>query len=111
MAVAQLTGVVMGEWGQVLTLQLKHPTTGGIVDISGYDGTKTVRVRSPNGANVVAQTATFTTDGTDGKVKFSFIANNIDRSGVWKGTVELAPASDSEVAKSYMFEMDVGEAV
>ena len=111
MAVAQLRGVVQGEWGQVLTLQCKHPITGAVVDISNYAGTKTVRVRSPQGANVVSATAAFATDGTDGKVTFSFIANNIDRSGTWTGTLELSPVTDTEMAKSYLFEMHVEEAV
>ena len=111
MGIAVITGIIQGEWGTVITLTLKHPTTGAAQDVSSYDGTKTVRVRSPNGSKIVTATATFTSDGTDGKVKFSFAKNNIDRDGTWKGTVELGTAADSELAKTYLFELQVGGAV
>ena len=111
MGVATITGIIQGEWGKVITLTLKHPTTGGAQDISSYDGTKTVRLRSPNGSKIVTATATFVATGTDGKIKFSFAVNDIDRDGTWKGTVELGTTGDTELAKTYLFEMNVGQAV
>ena len=111
MAVAQITGVIQGEWGKVITLTLKHPTTGVAQNISSYDGTKTVRVRTPNGSKIVTATASFSTDGTNGQIDFSFTKNSIDRDGTWKGTVELGTSGDSELAKTYLFEMNVGGAV
>lgn len=111
MGVATITGVIQGEWGKVITLTLKHPITGSAQDISSYDGTKTVRVRSSSGSKIVTATAAFVSDGTEGKVKFSFAKNSIDRDGTWKGTVELGTVADSELAKTYLFEMAVGQAV
>ena len=111
MATAVVTGIIQGEWGKIITLTLKHPITGATQNLSSYDGTKIVRVRSPQGHKVVTATATFVTDGTNGKIKFSFTKGDVDRDGTWEGTVELGLASDSELAKSYLFELDVGGAV
>lgn len=111
MARATIDGVIQGEFGKTITLTCRHPTSGASVDISGYDGTKTIRVRGPKAHRVITATCTFTTDGTDGKVNFSFAKGDLDRDGKWEGTVELAPATDSESAKTYIFDMEVGEAV
>lgn len=104
MAIAnKLDGIKVGDFGETITLTLKD-TDGTAQDISSFT-TRQVHVRSPKGTKTVTNTATFTTDGTDGKLDFSFSIGEIDRPGRWEGQVELSKTGGE--SKSDLFEMNV----
>ncbi len=52
------------------------------VDISSAT-VKTIKFRGPDNVTV-SKTAGFTTDGTDGKIDYTSITNDIDQRGQWK---------------------------
>jgi len=58
-------------------------STGGtsVLDISSAT-TKTIYLRSPAG-DVLTKSASFTTDGTDGKMQNSTIASDLSVAGTW----------------------------
>jgi hypothetical protein len=103
-----ITGVVVGEYGSPLIEQLVD-ADGVLTDISSYNGTKTLYFRSPDSLKTVTATATFLSDGTDGKVTWSFANGDIDRPGKWTGQIVLNKTG--VVAKSFPITMDVKEAV
>jgi len=82
---------------------------GTVQDLSVYDGDKTVSCKPPMGSKLISATCTFVTDGTDGKLKFSWADGDVDRPGAWAGTVVMNKTN--VVAKSYKFTMKVEEAV
>jgi len=63
---------------------------GVVVDVSGAS-TKTLYFRKPDGT-VLTKSASFTTSGTDGKIQWTTIANDLDTVGDWvvQGYVVLA---------------------
>jgi len=54
---------------------------GAVLDISGAT-TKELLFRKPDGTKV-AEAGLFTTDGTDGKLRYTTIADFLDASGRW----------------------------
>lgn len=66
--------------GTVITLTVKDGTSA--VDISGAS-TYNLVFGKPDGTSV-SQTGTFTTDGTDGKLYYTTVANDLDQCGWWK---------------------------
>ena len=52
------------------------------LDISAAT-TKALLFQKPDGT-VVTQTAAFTTDGSDGKIQYITVADDLDQSGNWK---------------------------
>jgi hypothetical protein len=61
--------------------------SGSPVDLSSYT-IRNLRFRKPNG-EVISRTAEFTTDGTDGKLKYATAAGDLDQSGAWRLQVHL----------------------
>lgn len=105
---ASLRGIVVGSYGQTIVVTLKD-SDGNVQDISAFTGTKQAVARSPDEKKVVTAAASFTTDGTDGKVQFSFASGDIDRPGDW--SMQIVLNKTGAIAKSYTFTMDVGVAV
>lgn len=54
---------------------------GVAVDVSGV-GTKQIKLRAPNGTTT-SYTASFATDGTDGKIQYQTDADDIGAAGTW----------------------------
>jgi len=52
---------------------------------------KTIHLKGPDGAVLVSKTAELVTDGSDGKMHYVTLANDLNASGKWKiqGFVEL----------------------
>jgi len=69
-----------GDVGTVFQVTLLDGTT--VVDISGAT-TKQILFQKPNGTTMT-KNATFVTDGTDGKLKYTTVANDLDTIGLWK---------------------------
>ena len=66
--------------GTKFLLTVKDGTTA--VDISGAT-TKQILFTKPSG-EVVTQTAIFNSDGTDGKIYYITVADDIDETGLWQ---------------------------
>lgn len=105
---ADLNGVVVGEYGKTITLTMKD-SSGNVQDISTYTSTKNVTAKPPSGYKTVTATASFLTDGSDGKINFSFADGDIDQAGLWECTVTLEKTGAR--VRSEMFTMEVSEAV
>ena len=67
--------------GMPLELVFKD-SAGVVVDISSAT-TKEILLHKPGGA-VLTKTATFTTNGTDGKIRFSSASGDWDQPGVYR---------------------------
>jgi len=83
------TIIHVGDVGTVFELTITEQD-GTVVDVSSV-ATKTIYFKKPNSAKIAA-TASFTTNGTDGKIKYASQTNDIDMAGLWKiqGYVEFA---------------------
>lgn len=71
--------IFVGDVGTAFTLTVVEGTS--VVDISSAS-VKEILFQKPSGT-VVTKTATFQTDGTDGKIRYITIAGDIDESGYW----------------------------
>ena len=80
--------VHLGDIGTVFVVTVKDDTT--VVNISAAT-TKQIIFMAPDGGKLT-KTASLTTDGTDGKMQWTTIANDLDEPGTWKiqGKVVLA---------------------
>jgi len=101
-----LEGVVAMEFGETITLTIVDKS-GKAIDISSYDGTKEVTFRHKDGQTTVTRTLSFLTDGSDGKVTFSFASGNIVKAGEWRGQVKLRNAGETIISFSKTFTMIV----
>jgi hypothetical protein len=100
-----LRGLVVGEFGKVNSLVCKD-FDGNIENLSGYTGTKTAVILSPDSKKTITCTASFFTDGSEGNITFSFSSGNTpDREGLWSGQIELS--CSSALAKTYPFDLEI----
>jgi len=67
--------------GTVFEVTMLNAETGAAIDISAVT-TKQIIFGSPGGT-VKTRLGTFSTTGTDGKLKYQVIANDIDEAGDW----------------------------
>jgi hypothetical protein len=65
--------------GTVFTVTLKE--SGSAVNVSTAT-TKQIKFKNPAGTSAT-KTADFTTDGSDGKITYTTVAEDIDSAGVW----------------------------
>lgn len=73
----------VGDIGTVFTVVIVDDVTGAAIDISTAT-TKSIIFQAPNKASTT-QTATFTTDGTDGSMFYTTAtAADLNQSGQWK---------------------------
>jgi hypothetical protein len=104
-----LEDVVVGDYGVPLILTIVD-RNGVAVDVSAYTSTKTVFARDPSGIKSLSFSASFVTNGADGKVQFQPASNNtFDRIGNWDGQVKLTTAS--AVIKTILFTIQVKESL
>jgi hypothetical protein len=104
----ELKGLTVGEYGKAQVVTLKD-FDGAAQDVSTYTGI-TVVCRSPEGTKTLAIAGSFLTDGSDGKVAWSFSTGALlDRDGVWDFQVELTKTGYA--TKSYPFSADVQKAL
>lgn len=73
--------VHVGDVGTVFLVTILD--SGVAVNLSGgYSGSQVIAFRKPGG-EIVNKTASFYTNGSDGKIKYTTIAGDIDQAGVW----------------------------
>ena len=68
--------------GTVFKVRIIDESTDAAIDISDAT-TKEIKFKNPNGTSAT-QTATFTTDGTDGYIEYTTVANDLDLHGSWQ---------------------------
>lgn len=73
------TDMHVGDIGTVLEVTLYD--SGSVVDVSSAT-VKQIILEKPDGT-AVTKTASFTTDGADGKLRYTTIANDLDAPGDW----------------------------
>jgi hypothetical protein len=73
--------VHIGDVGTIFQLTVKDQDND-VVDIS-VASTLNIIFRKPNGTNVT-KTAVLTGDGTDGKMQYTTVADDLDDDGLWK---------------------------
>lgn len=66
--------------GTVFRVEIKN-AAGAVVNISGATS-KNIYFQKPDGT-VVTETASFTTDGTDGLIQYATLAADLDQVGLW----------------------------
>lgn len=98
-------GISVGSYGQTIIVTLKD-LDGVAQDISAYDGNKYAIALDPTRRSTVQATATFTTDGTDGKVQWSWADGDMSRAGDWLVQIVLNKSSGGR-AKTYVAKMPV----
>ena len=103
-----ITGVYKGEIKTVIITMVD--SDGDVVDVSGYDSTKELNLRGPHDRKELTKTLTFTTDGADGKLQFTFASGDLDIAGTWEGQVELN-VSGGDTVKSAIITMEVGKEI
>jgi len=81
----------MGDVGTVVELTVKD--NGTVVDISTATAL-TIKFKKPSGTTVT-QTAVFSTDGTDGKLKYTFQSGDLDETGTWEFQGNITSPSGS----------------
>lgn len=72
--------IQVGAIGLVMTLTIEED--GAVVNISSATA-KTIKIRKPGGA-VLTKNAAFTTNGSDGKLTYTTLADDIDKVGEYK---------------------------
>ena len=72
--------IQVGAIGLIITLTITEDDVA--VNISSAT-TKQIKIRKPDGT-VMAKTAAFTTNGSDGKVTYTTVADDIDLAGEYK---------------------------
>lgn len=85
----------LNDIGTILTVTITDED-GAVVDISGAEaGDISMIFLKPDATNLT-KTATFTTDGTDGKIKYTTVDGDLDVAGLWhiQGFVNI---SDGDV--------------
>ena len=82
-------------FGPAIEFQLIN-SAGAAIDVSAAD-VRQVILRKPSGA-AVTKTAAFSSDGTDGKIRYVWGSGDLDEAGVWKAQPR---ASDTGVYDYY----------
>jgi hypothetical protein len=97
MSLKILEGLAVGEYGKAITVTLVD-SADAAVDVSGYT---TLSVVCRLGKRTLTEDASYTTDGTDGKVTFSFEDGDLRIPADWRARVHLAKTG--ELTKSDVF--------
>ena len=71
----------LNDYGTIFQITLQDQD-GAAVDVSAAT-TKQIIFEKPDGV-VEAKTASWVTDGTDGKIKYAAVADDLDVVGAWK---------------------------
>jgi hypothetical protein len=92
-------GIHLGDVGTLFKLTIKEGGTA--VNISGAV-TKTITFRKPD-KTTVSKTALFFTDGADGILTYTSIANDLDQSGEWaaQAVIDLGTWSGKSEIKEF----------
>ncbi len=73
------TGLHVGDVGAVIEVTVNE--NGAAADISTVT-TKQLKLEKPSG-EVLSKDAAFTSDGSDGKIRYTTLADDLDEYGIW----------------------------
>ncbi len=76
-----MADIHFGDIGTIFRATLTDSSTGSAIDVSSAS-TKSIIFRKPNDT-VETKTASFTTDGTDGKIEYATVSGDLDAIGTW----------------------------
>lgn len=85
-------GIHLGDVGTIIQITITD-CSGTAIDISNATNIEFV-FKKPSGASIT-RTGLFVTDGTDGLVKYTLIADDIDEIGTWKIQVNITASNGS----------------
>jgi len=91
----------VGDIGTVLRVTVKDGDDA--VDVSTAT-TKTIILEDPSGNNS-DKAATFTTDGTDGKIQYTTVSGDLDERGNWSIQAKVVMPSGTWYSDIYTFEV------
>ena len=77
----------VGDIGTVIEITVTDD--GALFDISGADTLIITLVKPLSGDKVQALSASFVTDGTDGKIKLVTVADDLDEAGLYEVQVQI----------------------
>lgn len=95
--------IYVGDVGTTLELTVKN-AAGTVQDISTAS-TKQIIITSPSGVTLT-KTASFTTNGTDGKIKYVTISGDISAPGEWTMRGHLAGSGYDRLTSKVSFQVD-----
>lgn len=99
---ADIDGIIAGEYGKTLTLNLQDDE-GAVQDIESYT-TLTIKIQSPRGEKKFPLTGSTTAQNY--QVSFAFTSDNLcNYAGTWLGMVVIEKTG--EISKSYPFTIEV----
>lgn len=97
--------IVVGDFGGVAQLTILDTDTGAAADISSYSTTIQMIFTNPSGTEI-PKTATFVTDGTDGKIKYTIENNLFTVAGIWSVRGRVAGASSRLTSVIHRFNVE-----
>ena len=100
-----LRGFVAGEFGKTNVITLKD-FDGAVQNVSAYTTSKQVICRSEDGRKTITATGSYVTDGSDGKLSWSFSSGDpLDRPGLWQ--LQCVVTKSGGELRSYIADMEV----
>lgn len=94
--------IYVGDYGQVAKITFIDVDAGTAADISSYSTTKQMIFTDPSGT-VMAKTATFDTDGTDGVIKYTIESDLFDAAGWWKVRGRVSTGTTQLTTEQHQF--------
>ncbi len=92
-----------GDFGTVYELEIQED--GALLDISSYT-TRQIIFKKPTSGDLVTNTAVFSSDGTDGKIRYTTTtALEIDEDGNWNMQGRLAKSGADFKTEIVVFEV------
>lgn len=103
-----ITGIVAGQYGTAITLQVVDDE-GQVVNLSSYT-TVTLRTISPDARTTLSFTGALVGGGTGGQFSFTpIISNTFDRDGMWEAQVQFS--ATNVLALTVIFKMAVDKKI
>ena len=87
-----LDNIYVGDYGQPIELTVLDVDTGAAADISGYTTSQKMIFTSPAGT-VTEKAAAFSTDGTDGIIRYTVENGLLNAAGNWEVRGRVASGS------------------
>lgn len=104
MIVNNIEGVVMDSFGINIEILLVDKSREP-VDVSSFTDRK-IFVRTPDNTKTVERTLFFVTDGSDGRVRFTFGEGDLDRYGAWTASLEFIKTGAKLVSPPVTIEVE-----
>jgi hypothetical protein len=101
-----LDAIIADDFGQVVELTITDTDSGEFADISSYSDAQVFLLKSPKGSVSGALTAAFSSDGTDGKVKYTLASGDIGQGGNWAIRARVTKSGAQLTSKWTQFQVE-----